>query len=207
MDKLLEIIPGTQEERLHNVGKVKDIEEHKIKIEKEFIGKPRICAELCKNIIHIRRKNNLNENLDEFNFRLEKYLTVLVNNYDLRWLISICDTIADHGQPQQKPLAMMIANFVNMIKIADTILDITKDSRVDTNKIHDYKPQPLWDGVITFDIYYGDLIKNTTRRLNNIVINDQIISTIWNKMKERLSKTDNALTNLQKIHKKRDFLK
>ena len=63
------------------------------------------------------------------------------------------------------------------------------------------------DGVITFDIHYGDLIKNTTRRLNNIVINDQIISTIWNKIKERLSKTDNALTNLQKIHKKPDFFK
>ena len=203
---LTEIIPGDTTTRAQNVSKVADINQHKQAIEKEFIGRPRVCAEVAKSIIHIRRNDARTENLAQLNQMLNTHLELLVSNSDIRWLISICDTIVDFGPPGQKPLAMMIVNFTNMLKLWDTSDSLVNDSTINKNKASKYKTTQLWDGVITFDILYGDMPNNMMKRMNNVLSQDQVLNRIWKRIKTLLKdQPELSLNKLQKFHRKKNF--
>lgn len=203
---LTEIIPGNPTDRAHNVAKIADINQHKTAIEKEFIGRPRVCAEVAKSIIHIRRNDARTENLERLTNMLNTHLELLVSNSDIRWLVSICDTIVDFGPPDQKPLAMMIVNFTNMLKLWDTSDSLLTDSEINKQKTANYKTTPLWEGVITFDIKHGDMPNNMMKRMNNVISQDQILNRIWKRIKTLLKdQPELSLNKLQKYHQRKNF--
>lgn len=200
-DPMLQVIPGDPKNRKSNVLKTPDLEQHLKAMEAEFIGKPRVLYELVSLIIKIRRKNNLAQNVVTFTDLLGRYTNVIIDNADVRWLVSICDTIADHGDDIMKPRAMMIVNYVNMIKLNDTLLTIVKDPNIDGDKKRNFKVSPTWAGLTSFDIEKGDMTKNMFRRLENVLKDTPLLKQIFLKIQNEVKQNNNSLTTLAKIHK------
>ena len=90
------------------VGREQELERHFDKIEIEFAGKPKLCFHLAKVIVLIRREVDLEKNVDEFFTILYQHVGLLCQYMSTRWLIAICDTVADHGSPVQKASALMM---------------------------------------------------------------------------------------------------
>lgn len=106
-------------------------------------------------------------------FSDEEFLSIVENNIDeicdtfnTRWLISVCDTIAD-SKTELAPRAMMIVVFVSMIKLWGT--DCYLRGEVDLDKVSDLHYEQgniheLWDGITTFAIGGGDMFNDIIKR-------------------------------------------
>jgi hypothetical protein len=97
-------------------------------------------------IKNLRRGDDL-ENSKELFFELIKAnINEICKDFDLRWLISVVDTYADHGTELEKSNAMIISTYANMIKIADTahFLVSTNNGR----RVVKHKEVKLLQGVV-----------------------------------------------------------
>lgn len=83
-----------------------------------------------------------------------------------RWLVSICDTYADYGDPIERRNALMISVLVVTIRIADTYR-MGLAPHVDTAMIATLKSErrPLYDGIKTLNIDRQDTCLNLAKRM------------------------------------------
>ena len=168
----------------------------------EFRGAPESCHKMIEHIIYLRRWEDVEKHRPAF-FKLleekhEEFLQVLTT----RWHVSILDTIADHSDDlQQRAAVMLIVQTVNMTKLFETYLDLTNDPTLNQSKIDNYGTKQIWDGVWTMNPTGGDMPINMFRRIDEIVENFELISPVWEVIKERISKGDNPIARLQKHHK------
>ena len=181
MNQQLQIINDV--EPVANLNRLTDVEENIRAVRGEFVGKPEICHTLVKHIIYLRRNIDVVENKHNFFKLLGKYINVLLEHYDVRWLLSICDTIVDHGDDLSSSIAMNIVNIINNINITNTILHTCKDATMQVRET-DIK-YPTWGGMITCDVVTGDTIHNMMIRNDNIMSKDPILYKIWCEIKNR----------------------
>lgn len=119
-----------------------------------FGEKPELNDILCPltrlkiRIICIRRKigNHWPFFKKEWDQNFEYFLKFLTT----RWLVSICDTIADYGDPVEQRTALMISLFCKQEKLSQTLRLLTGQGNniADTDIArHILKgPFPIWDG-------------------------------------------------------------
>lgn len=203
MDPLLSIIPGDIKKRTANTNRHSDLNTHLEKMKSEFIGKPAVCYELVKHIIYLRRNVNVEENRKKFFELLEKYMDVLLTEYDLRWLVSVCDTIVDVGSDVCSGAAMCVVVTVNNVNITESIVDIMHDGRIDQQKLsaRAQNKRPTYDGMITMDRFSGDCMINMQKRMNTVIDKSPMVSKIWTEIKRRLkSNAEIPINKLCSIH-------
>lgn len=191
MNQQLQIINDV--EPVANLNRLTDVEENIRAVRGEFVGKPEICHTLVKHIIYLRRNIDVVENKHNFFKLLGKYINVLLEHYDVRWLLSICDTIVDHGDDLSSSIAMNIVNIINNINITNTILHTCKDPNMIIQR-SDIK-YPTWGGMITCDVVTGDTIHNMMIRNDNIMSKDPILYKIWCEIKNRGRTEQNISVN------------
>ena len=95
-DPKLNIIAGDTQQIARNLNRLDDQEQNISAIRNEFIGKPEVCHTLASHIVRLRRKPKDTEQQKLFTDLLDNYLDVLLEHYDIRWLLSICDTLSGH---------------------------------------------------------------------------------------------------------------
>ena len=134
-DPLLNIIPGKVTEIEHNLGRVSNLEHNIRYVRREFIGKPEVCHTLVGHIIHLRRDPTSEYHKEEFYKLLDAYKDVLLEHYDVRWLLSIVDTIADIGNVTSSAIAMNIVQCINGTNLHNSILLNVVDGTVDSDKL------------------------------------------------------------------------
>jgi len=188
-DPLLKIIPGDVRQRAKNLNRVSDLEKNIDLVRREFISKPEVCHYLVKHIIMLRRGIELEKNTAAFYDLLDRYLDVILEHYDLRWLISVCDTIVDTGSATSKGAAMCVVITVNNLNICETLRDIMQDGNINPDKLNanPKNKRPTWGGMITLDMYRGDTVYNMQTRMNKVVSECPLVSKIWNEIKTRLN--------------------
>jgi hypothetical protein len=205
MNPLLEIIEGIPPAQ--NLNRLQDVEKNIEAVKGEFLGKPLVCHELVKHIIYLRREIDVEENTKCFYALLDEYLDVLLENYNLRWLLSVCDTLVDIGDTAQSNAAMNLVISVNYLNIIITVLDIANDGRpnVDKLKRNPGHKRPTFDGLITADIYEGDMMYNLQKRLNQVAATDELVNAIWKEIKRTLHGLNTVPTNwLTSVHFQED---
>ena len=201
-DPLLAIIPGSRPAK--NLNRFKDLDRNISQVRKEFVGKPEVCHHLAKHIILIRRGVELEKNTKIFYDIINQYLPVLLVHSDIRWLISICDTIVDIGEPQSAAAAMCVVITVNNLNIQETLLDVVNDGNLNSSKLarNSKNKRATWDGMIALDLYRGDTIYNMQTRMNKIVSECPQVLMIWNEIKQRLVKIPDLTVNqMCAVHK------
>ena len=168
MDTLLEIIEGIPPAK--NLNRLQDVEQNIKAVKAEFVGKPLVCHELVKHIVYLRRNIDVEKNSKAFYAILDKYMDEILEHYNLRWLLSICDTLVDIGDPARSAAAMNLRR----------------------NPGH---KRPTFDGMIALDMYHGDMMYNLICRMNSVISKDELVNDIWEEIKHRLVDDMSVPTN------------
>ena len=192
-DPNLKIIQGSEPAR--NLNRIQDMDKNIEAVRAEFIGKPEVCHMLVAEILKLRRNIKDQRSRNEFWLLLNEYLDVILKHYDVRWILSICDTIVDIGDGVQRAIAMNMVQCINGTNIHHSILVNAVNGDIDGNKLRHELKVPTWGGMITADIPNGDMIHNMMNRLDEIIKQDEQLNTIWNTIKDRGREEPNLVMN------------
>jgi len=184
-DLMMVIISGDPDKRAKNLNRKPDLEENIMAVRAEFIGKPEICHHMARIIIYLRRQIDVDVNSRKFFRLLKQYEDVLLEHYDTRWLISICDTIVDYGGPSRSAIAMNIVCMVQACNIANTVAHKVENSTITTGELMTDRKYTTFDGLITADTYSGDMHYNMCQRVNRLCRRDPILDKLWQTIKRR----------------------
>lgn len=144
------------------VGRRDDVEEHLDHLFKEFSGQSLIAFYHAVLIVRMRRGEQIGTTFRDL-WAVEGQF--LKRNLRLRWLISACDSIIDDDafEPAERALALAASMLTATVKLYET-------ERLDLGSGQQARPysqanvQPLFDGMTTFSIGYGDLVSNLIKR-------------------------------------------
>ena len=208
-NNMLNIIEGDPATVKRNTNRLSNMQANVVRVRSEFIGKPEICHAIVENIIHLRRDPENAQHRALFWERLCKYEAILIKEMDIRWLLSICDTIVDVGNHVQSAIAMNIVQCINRCNLDSTLLANVVDGRLDAAKLNQELKMQTWGGMITADIPTGDMIYNMQRRLDTVVSRDPQLNRIWRRIKyisrESPAVAMNHLCRASRIERQRHF--
>lgn len=197
-DPLMEIIPGKAV--ANTVRRRNDVMDAVQNVRNEFAGKPEVCHALVSSIIHLRRNIDVEHHTQCFYSLLGTHRSTLMHELDIRWLLSVCDTIVDVGTVTSSAIAMNIVQCINNLNIQCTIVNGYINYSSHHNEDHLLRmtlPQSkcnTWGGMLGPDIICGDMIYNMMNRLDKVVAQDELLNTIWCEIKDR-SRTENIFIN------------
>lgn len=163
------LLPGPQAKGWP--GRERDLAAHLDRLRPEF-GQRSAAAHLLASVIVVLRRDPGDTHAQALFTRLTTELgDRLAPEISLRWLISVCDTVADlpASALAERALAMMGAGLANLVKLAET-----------ERRIY-YPPRP-WPPVGRFDIGHemfdglkaywperGDMVSNLLDRLAGVL--------------------------------------
>lgn len=102
-------------------GHSKDLPTHIANLGLEFSGKPELLLHHAKLIVLLRRGYKVEEIFSDFEDLWQQQNEWLLKNLNIRWLISACDTFADHSaDTTERALALSTSLMVNTLKMYET---------------------------------------------------------------------------------------
>lgn len=190
------------------VGRRSDVNIHLQELQHEFLETPEICFKLISCIVYIRRNINQKEQLILFNHLLIEHKKECLYHLSTRWLVSICDTLADHGSAVEKANAMIVSTFVNLIKLSDTYVNLLEVPAISKANLQQQKAGiPLWDGLTEFSVKDGDMMRNLFNRIENSVSEAPLIQDIWHEILRKIKSNHCLVSNIAELHIQQRFYK
>lgn len=166
----------------------------------QFIGRSALEFKHCVLTINIRRNHELQKNLDAFFQMWAEEAYFLTKALDLKWLVSACDTLADHsGDDTERATALIGATLFRTIKIYETER-LYRYKRLEPAEWPEYKLVHLFDGLKSFNIGYGDAVIGLKRRIKSLVRRGTSASLILDELFDRACKCDTAYSRLRAEH-------
>lgn len=154
-------------------GSAKDVQQHYATLRLEFSGQPELCFHHAMLIVMIRREVDVPKTFARFEALWQKHGEWLLNNLNIRWLVSACDTFADHSEDSnQRALALATTLLANTVKAYET-------ENIMTHHLAPlYDPQivakvqeeaiPLFEGMSCYTIGTDDTLRNMVWRMKDI---------------------------------------
>lgn len=173
-----------------------DIEKHIAQISLEMPGCTLAALEIVKHIVLIRRQQDVQHHYQQMLSLLEKYAPVMLRDFTSRWLVSICDTIADLGTPQQSANAMIVVTWINTIKMCQTMWHRLENQTYQKDNIPNAE---LWDGITTYNIAHGDTWHNLNKRNRRVLGQTPLLLSIYTVLQERLINSNTSFNQLAKL--------
>jgi hypothetical protein len=163
-----------------------------------------ILREIQDLIISLRKGIDTEENWKKFIEFIESNLDKVCKSLDTRWLVSVCDTYADFGDPVTRRNAMLVVQTANFEKLWATYLlmydlDLNEEK---VEKLKNNKVIPLWDGMYSFNINHGDMTNNYFARVNELISETPVIDAIYKTVLQRIKENNTVLANLNLYHKR-----
>ncbi len=182
----------------------KSLTAHMDNLKREFSGKPELLFHHAKLIVLIRREVSISENYKLFRDLWDNETDFLLQNLDIRWLISASDTLADYDEdPIVRSTAMMSSLLMNTIKLYET----ERHVHCDDQKIVSEKNQilaetgstTLFDGLRCFGAGRDDTLRNMYWRMQSFVVvkpSGKILGELY----DRLQTNDTAFSRFQSFN-------
>jgi hypothetical protein len=206
MDKNMEIISGERKVH-HGISRNRlTIDQHLAKEWNDDIGKP-MCVYKIKKMIVIMRRSHRISGL-EFCDYLEKYQEPVLSNLNQRWLISVCDTIADRStdDKQRQINGTWISVLFKNTLIHDSFFHHVTDWEYNRNNIvqklpvTEYEngtvrfantlPIPGLPGAYSVVNVGSDIVPNMNKRINTILESDPLMQKIYNTLLNQYENSD-----------------
>ena len=187
-------------------GSEKTLERHLQNLRNEFIGQPELVFYHAKLIVLIRREFRTRQTFGEFEKLWNEHADFLCQHLNIRWLVSACDTFADH-HPNTSigNLALATSMFVNTIKIYETerFITIAESSAMDQDRVQLLQTElvPLFEGLSCFTVGTDDTLRNMRWRLDKVFAQHPvglILKTIY----DRFQTNDTAFRRLKNQHRR-----
>lgn len=180
-------------------GRLEKIEDHLNLVYREFSGKPRILYYHAWLIVRIRRGER---RFKEFERLWHAEREFLLKTLSLRWLVSASDTFADRSsEDTQRTIALATTLLVATVKLYETERYLVGPEYVVEDEVAKARtPKELFDGVTSFSIGHGDMVKNLVERCKEAIYDRGISGSIFKEALKRLHVYDTVFRRLQILH-------
>ncbi|MEX0408464.1 hypothetical protein ABGN05_22650 [Aquibium sp. LZ166] len=154
------------------LGRHPNLEKHLGNLEQEFAGRSELGLLHAALIVLIRREVCLEIALTEFLSMWSRIAENLCKELDLRWLVSACDTFADHAQDEASRsralLASAVANTVKLYETERRAINAPHLAREGAERMYASPQVVLFDGVTRYGVVRGDMIRNLLGRIDRL---------------------------------------
>ncbi|MCF8359242.1 MAG: hypothetical protein K9H26_10815 [Prolixibacteraceae bacterium] len=143
-------------------------------------------------IRNLRRGHNTKLSKQALFLLVKENINLITQSFNLRDLVSIVDTYADHGTPTQQANALIISAFFNMCKISDTFLQFCNRREMET------QPESngvfyLYDGVNSLRLQYDDMPSVLFFRIEFSLRKHFTLFRLWREILSKLSQRSKTL--------------
>ena len=153
-------------------------------------------------IVNLRRDRDTGASWRTFSDMIDENIDQVCESFDSRWLISICDTYVDYGDPVSSRNAMLIVQITNFEKLWATNLlmyDVTLNKEKE-KILTKHRVVHLWDGMYSMNINHGDMVNNLFNRMNALMAETPVLEKIYYSVLDRMKQHGTTLANLDKYH-------
>ena len=215
MDDLLELITEPIDE-----STIADTPPHKrtpyqttIPLWNKNIGKPKAVVKIMEMIITSRRMNaeSKQEYMEEFERFYLDYADILLEHLNLRWLLSVVDTLID-VYPERSYIRsnlLMISNVHKFTLVSDSLYHIVTGAEHTQENIIDFIPEEqklmqdpkhygtknikLYEDTSTANLFAHDILTNAITRTYRVIKDEQISFGLWKACMKRLCETNSTI--------------
>lgn len=203
------IIPGEKPENFQSYM-IKDLNEHLAHLKTAFQGQPEILFYHAQLIVLIRREADTSKNYKLFKQLWLSEQDFLLENLNLRWLISAIDTFIDNDPNDLvKSILLNAVILINTIKLYETERFLFNSNQLDSN---DYDPNRfkstkancfyLFDELPSFRIGVDDTLRNMRWRLDDVGKKEPFAYKIFLNVFERVNSYDSVYSRFRSKHEK-----
>lgn len=187
-------------------GSEKALDLHLANLRQEFSGQPELVYHHAKLIVLARREFRTEETFAKFKGLWDREAEFLCHHLNIRWLVSACDTFADHDpDPATRNAALMVSMLVNTVKIYESERYITDASAdvVDKDRVERLQTDlvSLFEGLSCFTVGTDDTLRNMRWRLD-AVFSEGPVGLIFKTVFDRLQVNDTAFARLRALHQR-----
>lgn len=187
-------------------GSEKSVDQHLTNLRREFSGQSELLWYHAKLIVLIRREFQTSAQYAQFRKLWDQEGTFLRQNLNIRWLISACDTFAEHdADPNIRSVAMMTSLSANIVKIHESERFITQSQTlpVDPSQVATLQEKlvPLFEGMSCFTVGTDDTLRNMVWRLQSFMEVEPtglILEEVW----KRLQNEDSVFNRMRNLHRR-----
>jgi hypothetical protein len=181
------------------IGRHENLQEHLEHVCKEFAGEPQIDFYHAALTVLIRRRIQGELAQQHFERVWSEQSDHLLSSLSARWLVSACDTIMDcSADPVERAMACAASNLMNTIKLYETERLANGPSRTSLESLA--TPVPLFDGMTSFSVGWGDMILNLRKRTEAICSGNTTASKILRELLRRADRADTIYRRLAQVH-------
>lgn len=172
-------------------GRRLDFFEHVNEQRSEFIGRSELLPLHAGFVVALRRRLAVAHFLPLYLRLWSEEGAFLRRELSLRWLVSACDTLADHGvTPAQRAVALNGTVLANLVKLAETERRVTPGA-----PRRQGGGAELFDGLTVFKPG-GDMVRNLFRRIEATVVLDDVAGPILQEIAQRVQRADTVVRRL-----------
>ncbi len=182
------------------VGRRDTVDKHLDALFREFSGQPLISFYHAELIVRMRRGEQIGTAFKDIWTAEGQFLKRTLR---LRWLISACDSISDDDSfnAAERSLALAASLLTATVKLYETErLELGSDQK--PCHYSQANVQPLFDGMTTFSIGYGDLVLNLINRCRAMSHTAATAGLILAEVLRRLHEHDTVFRRLLNVHKR-----
>jgi hypothetical protein len=171
----------------------------------DFTGAPRLCLHVAELIVLIRRGVAMDAAAARL-FSLTRHAEsadFLARRLDLRWLVSVLDTWADHAAPESAATALALSVLVNTVRLAETERLVMRDPQHDPVKaqqLADAFPVGLFGGLNAFRLESGDMVRNLFARLEARTMDEPFLFAAFERLRGELRRAPSVFGRLCDYH-------
>ena len=186
-------------------GRSDNLIEHFQKLLPECVGQARIVHLAACCIVTIRKTHGSGPGLLLFHRILAEHSDVVFADMSSRWLCSVADTLADHGQhPAQQALGLCASVLAAAVKLSETERLIYAVPRPWPPNARFGEDRVMFDGVISFWDEKGDMIDNLLDRVSKAEELDPIGGQLVAEMVSRVLRNDTVFRRMAELSDRAD---
>jgi hypothetical protein len=193
-----------QGESILSRGSAKDIRQHHATLRQEFSGQPELCFYHAMLIVMIRREIDLTHTIARFESLWHHHGDWLLKHLNIRWLVSACDTFADHGtNATEKSLALATTLLANTVKAYETenVMSFHTSVEYDSQMLAKVQQEviPIIEGMSCYTVGTDDTLRNMVWRMKDIApahVTGKILIEVF----QRLTTLPTAFGRLRQNH-------
>ena len=186
-------------------GRWPDLARHFADLRPEFAGSSEAAWLLGRCIVMLRRDIGNDHAAVLFRRLIAEQADVLTDQLSLRWLISVCDTVADlpGATLAERAIAMIGTTAANLVKLAETERRLFHASRPWPPRRRFAAGHEMFDGLKAFSPTQGDMIDNLQARLAALLDDPKAaalsVTPFVAEVLMRLTSTETVLGRMQSL--------
>lgn len=176
-------------------GRRPDLFDHVNELRSEFTGRSELLVLHAGIVVALRRRLATDHFQPLYQRLWREEGAFLLRELSLRWLVSACDTLADHGTtPAQRAVALNGTVLANLAKLAETERRFAPLAEAQAPR---RKGAELFDGMTVFKPG-GDMIDNLFRRIERVAALDEVAGPILLEVAARVRRLDTVVRRLDR---------